>query len=227
MATTQELIDYYANLLIIQYLGQPKAYATIQNLVKPVIMDQLPVAVQDAFSLDTAVGVQLDVIGKYVGVTRTGMGFDGPIVLNDADFRVLIKVAIITNQSGSSLYDIQNILHIFFPGSILVFDYQDMRMSYLIDSDIGSQDLIQLFVTEGLLPKPMGVQLAAPIYTTDLQFFGMLSAEMIKVYSDQFSVTIDQAAVALSTKFNIWQFNSVDTPILGQWLSAKQGIYNG
>lgn len=225
--TTQEIIDYYADLIILQYLGEPKAYATIQTLVDPVIMEQLPVAVQNAFSLDTAVGVQLDVLGKYQGVVRNGMGFDGPITLNDSDFRVFIKLAIATNQSGSSLYDIQNILNIFFPGSILVFDHQNMRMSYFIDSDIGSQDLIQLFITEGLLPKPMGVQLAAPIYAADLKFFGMPSAQVIKVYADQNSLTIDQAANALLTSFNIWQFNSVDSPIDGQWLSVKQGIYNG
>lgn len=62
--TTQELIDYYANLLILQYIGQPRAYATIQALVEPTIMDQLPITVQNAFDLETAVGAQLDTIGS-------------------------------------------------------------------------------------------------------------------------------------------------------------------
>lgn len=35
-----DLIDYYANLLISQYLGKPRAFATIQTAVAPVIMPQ-------------------------------------------------------------------------------------------------------------------------------------------------------------------------------------------
>ncbi len=174
--TNQQLIDYYANLLILQYIGKAKAYATIQGLVTPVIMDQLPTQVMNGFNLtgaSPAVGVQLDVLGKYAGVSRNGYGFNGPITLNDADFLTLIQMAIIRNFSGSSLFDIQALIAQFFPGSILVFDYQNMQMSYLISSTVGSQDLVQMFVVQKLLPKPMGVGLAnviyAPIVTT---FFG-------------------------------------------------------
>lgn len=183
MATNQELIDYYANLLILQYLGKLKAYATIQTLVTPVIMDQLPTQVMNAFNLigtDGATGVQLDVLGKYAGVTRNGYGFTGqPISLSDADFLTLIQFAIIKNSAGSSLATIQDLLHQYFPDEVLVFDYQNMQMSYLISSAIGSQDLIQLLVDQGLLPKPMAVGLSlviyAPVITT---FFGLGSYEL-------------------------------------------------
>ena len=272
MATTQSLIDYYANLLILQYLGQPNAYATIQTVVTGVIMDQLPTQVENAFNLNPTVqtvtfsdvaasgsfvityngmnsgsiawsaslkdiqdavnilfgvnavtvtgsifsetlvftfnvnqapqlititsntlqnvssvpitttvtnniasGVQLDVIGKYAGVTRSGFGMSGPITLGDADFIRLIQLAIITNTSGSSLATIEALLFAYFPNEILVFDYANaspMRMSYLINTSLSSQDLIELFVSEGLLPQPMGVGIgvvAAPIID---QFFG-------------------------------------------------------
>lgn len=176
--TTQELIDYYADLLVIQYVGKPKAYATIQALVKMVIMDQLPISVQNAFNLvgpDIAVGAQLDTLGKYLGVTRTGYGFDGlSITLDDDDFYTLIQVATVRNSADASLATIQALLARFFPaGAILVFDYQNMQMSYLISSSVGSQNLIQLFVTEGLLPRPLAVSIPliifAPIVDT---FFG-------------------------------------------------------
>lgn len=171
--TTQELIDYYAKLLILQYRGKPKAFATIQTLVAPVIMDQLPTQVQDAFDLGSAIGVQLDVIGKYAGVSRYGYNFSGPITLSDADFTILIRLAILQNASGSSLADIQNIINIYFAGIIKVFDHLGMRMSYFFDSDFGSSDLAQLFVRQGRLPKPMGVQLAALTYAPELdEFFG-------------------------------------------------------
>ena len=138
----------------------------------------LPFAVQSGFNLigpNYAVGAQLDILGKYAGVTRTGAGFNGQIVtLSDTDFLTLIQFAIIKNNAGSSLSVIQALLHQFFPNEVLVFDYANMQMSYLISSAIGSQNLVQLLVEENLLPKPMGVQLAvvvyAPIITTFLEF---------------------------------------------------------
>lgn len=211
--TDQDLINYYANLLILQYLGKPKAYATVQTQVTPVIMNQLPVSVMNAFNLiagtDLATGVQLDVLGKYAGVTRSGNGFSGPITLDDDDFVVLIRLAIITNSSGSSLAQIQALLNTFLPDEILVFDYANMQMSYLISSGIGSQDLIQLFVTEGLLPKPMGVGLSiavAPIITT---FFGFQS----------YAVPIPPGVVH-NSPFNSYSDYETDRP----WLTYADAV---
>ncbi len=275
--TTLDLIAYYAELLILQYVGKPRAYATIEAVVTPVVMPQvsvqtiafdaaptsgqfvlsydgtpvtldwnesvgdiqtelrtipglsgvtvagsvagllltvtftgvtpqpaflfvvdsstllatatpvaltitetdetLPLAVQNGFNLivdtTTAVGVQLDVLGKYAGVVRSGLGFTSNIVLDDADFLSLIRMAIVQNSAGSSLSDIQGLLHEFFPGQILVFDYLNMQLNYLVSTAIGSQDLLQLFITEGILPRPMAVRVAliiyAPVITT---FFG-------------------------------------------------------
>lgn len=170
--STQDLIIYYANLLILQYIGKPRAYATIQALVQPAIMDQLPIAVQNAFDIDTAVGVQLDVLGKYVGISRNAYDFSGPVTLNDADYRQMIKIKIIQNNSGSSLSQIQAFLAAFFPGVINVYDYQDMSLDYVLQSGIGSQQLAEVFIKSGLLPRPMGVGLRATVYspTTDNPF---------------------------------------------------------
>lgn len=184
MATDQELIDYYADLLILQYIGKSKAYATIQTLVTPVIMDQLPLQVQDAFNLsgdDLAVGDQLDILGKYAGVSRSGYGFEGqPITLDDDDFLALIRFAIIKNTAGSSLYEIQALLAQFFEaGQIYVFDYQNMFMSYMISSAIGSQDFLQMVVTTDLLPVPMAVGCPIIIYAPVIDsFFGFGTYEV-------------------------------------------------
>lgn len=172
MATTQSLIDYYVDLLIIQYRGKPKARATIDALVKMVIADQIYTTVQNAFSIENAIGVQLDTIGKYAGAKRTGFDFTGPITLTDDEYRTLIKIAVSQNNAGSSLSDIQNFLQIFFAGAIFVFDHLGMRMSYLIDSDVGPLRLIQLFVRQGRLPKPMGVQLTVIYAPVIDDFFG-------------------------------------------------------
>lgn len=156
-----------------QYKGLARASAHIAALVRMPIMDQLPNQVQDAFTIGTAVGVQLDTLGKYAGVIRTGFGPAGPITLDDNDFTALIQVAIIRNNAGSSLATIQDLLHTYFENQIFVFDYANMRMSYYINSSLGSLNLAIMFVTQGLLPKPMGVQLASVIYAPNIDsFFG-------------------------------------------------------
>lgn len=207
--TTQEIINYYANLLILQYLGLESNYAAIQTLVTPVIMDQLPTQVMNAFNLtgdDVAEGVQLDVLGKYAGVARTGIGFTGSITLDDDEFLSLIQMAIVRNSSGSSLSDISSLLHMFFPGQILPFDYANMHMSYLVSSTVGSQELIQLFVTEGLLPKPMGVTLSLIIYADVIdRFFGF------RTYL---------TAPTNNTPFNSYTDYDMDSP----WLSYANAI---
>lgn len=281
--TTQDLVNYYANLLILQYTGKPKAYATIQttatplvmpqvtentitfpviptsgafkltygaqnsasiawnaltstiqsdlqaltglsaitvtgsiaggslvvvfngvepvatllqvtsntlmassNLVVPTVVEtdvQLPITVENSFNLvgnSTAQGVQLDILGKYAGVTRFGYGLNGaPITLDDTDFLSFILMSIIKNSSGSSLATIQAFLHQYFDNAVLVFDYKDMRMSYFLNSNIGSQQLAQIFVTSNTLPVPMGVQIGTIIYAPDItDLFGFRTYEL-------------------------------------------------
>lgn len=277
---TQATIDYYADLLNLAYVGQPKAYATIQTLVTPVVMPQpvptiqppLPIAVAGAynlnpteqyfflsavpasgtftltyrgvtsadisgtssleelntalvgffgvgevtaygsfsgqfltltFNIDTIPGIvsmdsdnlydadsnqvsnaagtnqafghQLDVLGKYAGVTRTGVNqLRGVVTLSDQDYRLLIQMAIITNNSGSSLATIVSLLEQFFPGQIRCIDEantEPMHMTYLISAALGSSNLLALFISEGLLPKPMGVGLSVIIPPTTTELF--------------------------------------------------------
>lgn len=132
----------------------------------------LPLAVQNGFTLgdpqtefyNIALGVQLDTVGKYAGVTRYGYDLSGaPVQLSDADFTSLIRMAIVRNNSGSSLETIQNLLNQFFEGLIFVTDYANMRLSYLISGTVGTSDLIQMFITKGLLPKPMGVGISVAV----------------------------------------------------------------
>lgn len=69
-ATIQQIIDYYVNLLIIQYHNQPKAKAMISFVISELLVKAIAFDVQDGYDLDTAVGVQLDVLGKYAGIDR-------------------------------------------------------------------------------------------------------------------------------------------------------------
>ena len=75
--TNEELINYYTNLLIIQYAGQPNAQATIAAVARSSMIYELIRSVENAYNVDTALGPQLDVLGKYVGASRevTGSAF--------------------------------------------------------------------------------------------------------------------------------------------------------
>lgn len=68
--TLNNLLDYYANLLIVQYNGKPKAAQTIKMIAELILAGLLILQIRDAFDWKTAVGAQLDIIGKWVGVTR-------------------------------------------------------------------------------------------------------------------------------------------------------------
>jgi hypothetical protein len=74
--TTAQLIAYYVDLLILQYGTQPNAQATVSLIVGELIQNQIATEVQDAFDIATAVGVQLDVLASYRGLTRYVYGFN-------------------------------------------------------------------------------------------------------------------------------------------------------
>ena len=204
--TDEELKQYYADLLIIQYANKPKAYDTIKALVSGVIMNQIVLDVQNAFNIDTADGVQLDIIGKYAGVSRYAYDFAGAITLSDTDYRILIKMKVVQNNSGSSLADIQNLLNQYFQGAFLLFDYANMQLSYMFDATYGSNQLAEILVKQKSLPKPMGVQLGALIFIANINnVFGMGSYTV--------------------PAYNVVGFNDYSDSVSGTWLSYTNAIY--
>lgn len=69
-AQIQSLIDYYADLLIIQYHRKPKAAAHIKLLAETFLASAVYLDVLNGYNIETAIGHQLDIIGKYAGVNR-------------------------------------------------------------------------------------------------------------------------------------------------------------
>ena len=63
---------YYADKLLQQYKQLPKANATALLLAKTAVADLLIDDIQNGFTLATAVGPQLDILAKYIGVNRGG-----------------------------------------------------------------------------------------------------------------------------------------------------------
>jgi hypothetical protein len=51
-----------------------KARATVYTFVKEALADDVILAVNDGFDVETAIGAQLDIIGKYVNAARNVLG---------------------------------------------------------------------------------------------------------------------------------------------------------
>lgn len=67
-----DYIKAYLDLLIYQYRGKPNAEAEITAILSPMNdIFNLYNSFETAFDIDTAVGNQLDIIGKIVGLNRT------------------------------------------------------------------------------------------------------------------------------------------------------------
>ena len=146
---------YLSSLLIIQFHSKPKAVATIEALGKLFPVD-LILQVRDAFSVDTAVGKQLDILAKYVGVNRFYTHTDGEIItLNDDELRTLIKFAAISNTSNMSQYDLDTSLYNFF-GRDIRASFDNMSITFFVRAN--SAIVVDAAIQQGVLPTPIGVQ---------------------------------------------------------------------
>lgn len=172
-ASSQDIKDYYANLLIIQYRNLPNARGTIESLVGESYADGISLDVLNAFDLETAVGQQLDILGKYIGLNRQVKLFlpDQTTRLNDDDYRTLLKLKLITNNGRASTGEIKKSLYELFPDTIRVYDNRDMSYTYFVSDTL--QDLMKVIVSEELLPLPMSVDCRLIFVSKDVtKFFG-------------------------------------------------------
>lgn len=67
-----DIIEKYVELIILQYNDKPKAAQQIRDYVRGILSDGLILKIRDAFDIDTAIGNQLDILGKYIGIDRNG-----------------------------------------------------------------------------------------------------------------------------------------------------------
>jgi hypothetical protein len=120
LTTLQTITDYYTNLLIIQYHDKPRAKATIALLTQLLYANMVLLQIRDGFNIDTAVGNQLDIIGKWLGVSRFYNGillwyhdyFAAP------DYEQIENDLYVAYQGGFSTYTDYNSLS----GGMLTYD---------------------------------------------------------------------------------------------------------
>lgn len=76
MAEIDNIKEYYANLLILQYRNKPKARETVKTGVDIYLGDGVVLELQDILNIDIAEGAQLDIIGKILGCPRNVPGIN-------------------------------------------------------------------------------------------------------------------------------------------------------
>lgn len=160
--------SYYSNLLIMQYHNKPKAKATIEATVG-LLPDDLIMEVINGFDIETAVGKQLDILGEYVGVDRYYLVDNQAELLDDEDYRILIKLKAISNTSDLSHKSLEESLYNFFGNSVRMDSDGNMEMTYFVPKN--KTPIIQAAIQKEVLPKPMGVR-CSYIIEYDKRFFG-------------------------------------------------------
>ncbi|MFA9439388.1 DUF2612 domain-containing protein [Uliginosibacterium sp. sgz301328] len=180
--------DDYVGLITSEHNDKPKYVAMVRALASA-IADQNNVtsSLPDLFSLDSAVGVQLDAVGLWVGISRIvavpidnvyfsfdidGLGFDlgvwkgpydpdsGLTHLDDDTYRLFLRAKIGANNWDGTLGQSKAILDLIFNGGTYVFiqDNQDMSMDIVVSGDIPSP-VFMAILFGGYLPlKPEGVR---------------------------------------------------------------------
>lgn len=164
MATLTQILDAYADRLIAQYRTMPKARATIEIFGKELIGDDIANALALAFSIDTAVGPQLDTLGKYVGLLRN-VGEPFGETLTDEEYRLLLKLRIATNNSDGTLASLQEIMVATEIGTFEISDPQDMSLVYALQE----MPTIPLDILRVVLPKPMAIGTSLVIVSETLR----------------------------------------------------------
>lgn len=191
--TNQEYLD----LITSEHTLQPNFVATVQGCVDPVVLSQnLIDSFSQSFDLSTPpVGDQLDIIGKWVGVSRniaipiSGVYFtwdgtnangwdygswqpsDAPTqisTLPDDAYLTLVKAKIAANNWDGTTEGAYTIWNSLFTGfTILIQDYQNMSYALVIAG--GAIDsLTMALIVGGYIPlRPEGVLVAAYFIAVD------------------------------------------------------------
>jgi hypothetical protein len=189
-------LNDYLNLITSQHRNKPKFIGTVSIGLSVLVEIQGVIAsMVDAFDIDLAVGVQLDIIGQWAGVSRdvaipisnVYFSWDGVYTLGwdygtwqpneaptsittlpDDAYRTLIRAKIAANQWDGTTDGAYAIWESLFPQfKILIQDNQDMSYDLAVVGGI-VDSLTLALITGGYIPlKPEGVQVNSYYVSVD------------------------------------------------------------
>jgi len=182
-------VDQYLELLTQAHKDQPRFVATVRASITPLVkLRDVLAGMPEAFDLDTAVGVQQDVCGEWIGVSRhvptpltgvylswgaPGVGWaegawkgpsdpiDGMTSLPDDIYRVVLKARVALNRWDGSIPSAYTIWSTVFGGSLVISiqDYQDMTMVVGLSGGLVDATTRALLINGLLSIKPAGVRI--------------------------------------------------------------------
>lgn len=180
-------LDNYLDLITSEHNQKQKFMDMLSAVFQPLADGiDLSYVLSQSFDLDVAVGVQLDIVGLWIGRTRDlqvpiagvyftyniGPGFGvgiykgpfdpvtGLVKLPDAQYRLLLKATASRNQWNGSIpgaYAAYEILFAGTPFEVLIYDYQDMTMSFALIGGLPDAITRALFTGGYLSLRPDGV----------------------------------------------------------------------
>lgn len=176
----------YTDLITSEHADKPKFVATVAASTAPFIDAQaLAASMPAAFDLDNAIGMQLDVVGQWVGIGRdintpltsvffswdtTGLGWDqgywqrpndpteGVTALGDDAYRLLLRAVIALNHWDGRIVTAKAAVEPLFPNNgIYIQDNQDMTITFVIGGPILDVVSAALLIGNYLALKPATV----------------------------------------------------------------------
>ena len=171
--------QYYIDLITSEHRDKPNLIAWLDSILA--IVEAGGVCAESlilALDLDSAQGVQLDILGQLVGQSRE-VYFQPFIgispILEDGDYRILLKAKIAKNQWKGTIVELQAIWAKLFPdGKIILQDKQNMTMDVIWVEGSFSVIMGELIQNGYIAPKPQSVFInyyfgATPFFGWDLQ----------------------------------------------------------
>lgn len=165
MDNKEAILQFYLNLVTSEHSTKPNYMAWLKVLLTPFVdIIILHKAIKQAFYLDTAVGKQLDIIGKQLNLSRQ-VNFqptDGSSsILTDDYYRIILKAKVLKNQWQGTISNFYTYWNVLFPNqqlSIYLTDNQDMDyVGVTWDRPIEDPMLEDLLKNGYLIPKPAGL----------------------------------------------------------------------
>lgn len=161
------LIDnnFYLNLITSEHSTKPKFRNWLNILLTPFVDSiKLNEEINKAFFLNTAIGKQLDIIGKWLNQPRQ-VDFqptDGSSpLLSDKYYRIILKAKVVKNLWKGTVSDFYEKWKVLFNGEDLqVYLADNQDMDYIIvtwDSTLGDKMIEDLLSNGYLIPKPAGL----------------------------------------------------------------------
>ena len=173
--------SFYLDLITSEHASKSKFKSWVEILLTPFIdCINLNDDIKKAFDLNTAVGTQLDILGKILVQPRqmTFQPTDGSSpILNDYYYRMVLKAKVINNQWKGTISNFYQYWQVLFEGqplNIYLIDNQQMEPAIVVWSSQVDQ-MVQDFLTHNLIvPKPAGLGLTVKRIDKDgiFGFFG-------------------------------------------------------